>query len=210
MNTTELSVSGFINLLSTDEPAPGGGAAVALSGATGIALLSMVANLTTGREKYKDEEELMKSIISEATKLKHSFIESINKDVKAYKNVMDSYKLPKDTEENKKIRLDTIQNSLKSATIVPFDVMIISLKSLELTEKAVGHSNANVITDLGISAINLKSAVQGAWLNVLVNLKYIKDENFVKEYESKGKDILEKVSSIADKIYQEVIDTLAK
>lgn len=205
MSTMELSVVEFVELLSTAEPAPGGGASSALTGAIGIALTNMVANLTMGKEKYKDNEALINDIINEAKELKKFLTESIDRDVQAYKSVINAYKLPKSTEEEKRRRMDAIQNNLKSAAIVPFNVMEHALFSLRLTEKAVGKSNTNAVTDLGISAINLKSAIQGAWLNVLINLKYIKDEKFVGEYEAKGKIILEEAISTADRIYQDVV-----
>jgi len=206
--TTELKVKEFIDLLGSEAPAPGGGASAALTGALGIALTSMVANLTTGREKFKEHEELVRSIIEESSELQNCFIQAIDKDVKAYEDVMNAYKLPKNTEDEKKVRAETLEISLKSATIAPFEVMHFSFVALRLIEKALGKTNPNVATDLGAGAINLKSAMQASWLNVLVNVKYIKDKDFADEYKSKGEKILGESILIADKIYESVVSEL--
>lgn len=79
------------------------------------------------------------------------------------------------------------------------------LAALQTTQKAVGKSNTNAASDLGVAALNLKAGLQGAWLNVLINLSGVKDEAFVADYRSKGEDLLQKGCSLADEIYQEIL-----
>lgn len=204
----EFGIKKFIDLLSSEAPAPGGGAAAALTGALGLALTGMVANLTTGKEKFKENEELVKNIIEESVELQKLFIQAIDKDIKAYEGVMNAYKLPKNTEDEKRTRVETLETSLKFATIAPFEVMSFSLIALNLTKKALGKTNPNVATDLGVAAVNLKSAIQGSWLNVLINLKYIKDKTFAEDYKSKGEKILSESILVADEIYEVVVGEL--
>lgn len=210
MKLAELSITDFIDLLSTSKPAPGGGSSAALAGAIGIALTSMVANLTVNKEKYKEEQELMQEILKETTDLKKCLIEVIDKDTEAYNTVANALRLPKNTEEEKNSRSIALQKALKTSTIVPFNLMILALSSLRVTQKAVGKSNINVITDLGIAALTLKTSIQSAWLNVIINLKSIKDEVFVKEYEARSNSILKEALPIADSIYNKVQETLLK
>lgn len=210
MNLMDNNINKFIDLLASEAPAPGGGASVALIGAIGIALTSMVGNLTLNREKYKDYEELINKLISEATDVKNLLIEAIDRDTKSYNNVIKGYKLPKNTEQEKEVRKNTIEKALKESTLVPFDVMFFALQSLKITEKAVGKSNINVVSDLGVAALSLKATIQGAYLNVAINLQSIKDKEFVKEYETKSISILEEAIPLADKIYEEVKQSILK
>ena len=204
MKLTEMTINEFNELLASNAPAPGGGSVSALAGSIGIALTAMVANLTVGREKYKEHEELMQEMLKETNKLKENLLEAINRDTETYNKVGEVFKMPKTTDEEKLIRSKAIQEAYKASTIVPFEIMEFSLKSLELTKKAVGNSNPNAASDLGVAALNLKASVQGAWLNVLINIGCIKDESFVSEYRKKGEDVLEKAISISDEIYEAI------
>jgi len=194
----------FIELLASKEPAPGGGAASALVGAIGTALSSMVANLTIGKERFKDKEPLIKEIVKETQKLQEEFLVLIEKDAKAFDNVSKALKLPKNTTEEKIKRKELLENALKEATLVPLSIMEKSLKALETLERALGNSNPNVVSDIGVGAVCLRSALQGAWLNIKINLMSINDKEFVKETQQKAESLLNKGIQIADKLYQEV------
>ncbi len=204
MKLTELTVEGFINELGSDAPAPGGGSAAALAGSMGIALGAMVASLTVGREKYKDNENLMQEVLKEANEYKSELLDYINKDTEAFNQVSAVFKMPKDSDEEKQARKDAMAKALKNATIVPYEVMEICYKALLLIEKSVGKSNANASSDLAVGALSIKTGAQSAWLNVLINLSSIKDEEFVKEYKEKGGKILKDIVVIADKVYNEI------
>ncbi len=208
MKLTELKVNEFVDVLASDAPAPGGGSASALAGSLGIGLASMVASLTVGREKYKDSEEVMQEIIKKAEPLKKLILETIDKDTEAFNGVTAVFKMPKETDEDKAARKAAMQEALKQSTKVPFSMMEYALQSLEIAEKALGKFNVNAASDLGVAALNLKSAVQGAWLNVLINLPGIKDESFVNEYKTKGNEIIQKALPLADKIYNEILESL--
>ena len=109
--------------------------------------------------------------------------------------------MPKNTDEEKAARKEAMQKALKEATLVPYSIMELCLESLKVTEMGLGCTNTNAASDLGVASLNLKSAVQGAWLNVLINLGGIRDEAFVNEYKAKGEAILAEALPLADKIY---------
>ncbi len=205
MQLTTLKLNEFIDILASNEPAPGGGSASALAGAVGISLAAMVAGLTVGREKYKDFEDVAKEVIEKAESLKSEIFVGIDKDTDAYNAVTDVFKMPKSTDEEKAHRKEAMQAALKNATLTPFHMMVLCYSALECAKKLIGASNPNAASDLGVAAINLKSAVQGSWLNVLINLDGINDVEFKEEYRKKGQELVEKAEVIADEIYQAVL-----
>ena len=208
MKLTEMTIPAFCELLGSDAPAPGGGSSAALSGALGTALTTMVAALTAGKEKYAEHETLMQEILTEGKALRLQLVDVIDRDTEAFNGVSAVFSMPKDTDEEKEARKQAMQDALKACTLTPFEMMENSLAALLLTEKALGRSNTNAASDLGVAALSLKAALQGAWLNILINIGGIRDEAFVTEYRGKGEAILEKALPLADKIYEEVLASL--
>ena len=208
MALTKMTVTDFIDLLGSDAPAPGGGSAAALYGAAGAALLSMVAALTTGKSKYEAFEPLTQEILAKSDALKAKMIAGIDRDTIAFDGVSAVFKMPKDTDAEKEARKKAMQAALKEATIVPFALLQDTLAALELVSRTVGHSNPNAASDLGVAAVSLKAAAQGAWLNVLINLGGIKDDDFVAQYKKDGAAVLRKVEKLADEVYKDILAAL--
>lgn len=208
MSLIEYNLKDFMNILASKEPAPGGGSASALAGAMGAALASMVANLTIGKERYVNQEPLMQKIIQEAGILQKEFIELIDLDTEAFNQVGAVFKMPKDTEEEKKTRQDAMQSALENATITPLAIMEKALQSLQLIDEALGKTNPSAESDFGVGALCLKAAMQGGWLNMKINLGCIKDREFVVKYTRKGQCILVDGIALADKIYLQVLESL--
>lgn len=208
MVLSDLTINEFIDSLASKEPAPGGGSASALAGAAGTALVLMVANLTAGKEKFKDQELLMEEILREAGNIRQEMIALIDRDTEAFNKVAAVFKMPKDTAEEKEKRQQAMQEALKAAAIVPYGIMEKALEALYIVKKALGHTNPAAASDLGVSALCLKTALQGAWLNVKINLAGIKDSEFTAKYGQDGERILAQGVSLADSIYQEVLKTL--
>jgi len=208
MKLTELTIPAFTELLGSDAPAPGGGSAAALTGALGTALTAMVAALTVGREKYAEHEPLMREIIDESTRLRLQLTDVIERDAEAFNGVTAVFAMPKSTEEEKAARSAAMQTALKACTLTPYEMMACALKVLELAERALGRSNTNAASDLGVAALCLRTAVQGAWLNILTNIGGIRDEAFVKTYRTGGEAILARALPLADKIYETVLTEL--
>lgn len=197
----DLTVTNFMATLGSDAPAPGGGSASALAGSMGISLVKMVTELTIGKKKYAEFEEDMLAVGKQASELQNLLLASIDKDTQAFNGVSAVFAMPKETDEQKAARSLALQEALKQATLVPYEVMELVVKALRVTQQAVGKSNTNAASDLGVGAVNLKSALQGAWLNVLINLSGIKDEVFVQTYKDKGASLLAEGSQVADSIY---------
>lgn len=208
MKLTEMQVNEFINVLASDAPAPGGGSASALAGAMGVGLSKMVAALTLGKSKYADYQQTAQQIFDSADALTKQLTAGIDRDTEAFDGVSAVFAMPKSTDEEKAARKEAMQKALKEATLVPYSIMELCLESLKVVELGIGRTNTSAASDLGVAALNLKSAVQGAWLNVLINLGSIKDEDFVREYRAKGEAILTQALPLADKIYNDILTNL--
>ena len=208
MKLTELKVNEFIELVASNSPAPGGGSVAALSAANGAALLGMVARLTVGKKKYAEHDELMNELLEGADKLKQKFISLIDTDTDAFNKVSAVFSMPKETDEEKSARQQAMQEALKSAAEVPYEVMESCLEALKLTYNAVGKSNTNAASDLGVAALGLGAGVRGAWLNVKINLAGIKDETYVNELTKKGESLLDSADNLASKIYESILEGL--
>ena len=117
-------------------------------------------------------------------------------------------KLPKTTEEEKALRSEAIQTALTVCTESPLKIMELSLEALELTLLQIGRSNPNASSDLGVAALCLKSALQGAWLNVLINIGILKDKEMAETYRLRGEALLEQGKTLADEICEQIEESL--
>ena len=201
---TALSVKDFAALLASDAPAPGGGAASALAGALGVSLTNMVGSLTQGREKYAEHAGFVASLIENALAVRDAFLALVDEDAEVFKKIGAAYKLPKGSDGEKAARKEAIQQALKHSAATPYKMMELSLSALELTGEAIDKTNTNVASDLGVAALCLKAAVQGAWLNVAINLASIDDAGFTAEYREKCGRILDKALPLADSIAERI------
>ena len=208
MKLVEMQINDFIAVLGSDTPAPGGGSASALAAAQGIALTKMVTELTIGKKKYAEFEDEIELLQKKAKSLQEGLLRAIDEDTEAFNQVSAVFGLPKTTEEEKKARREAMQSALKGAAVTPFSMMEKIVDALKVTQAAVGKSNTNAASDLGVAALNLKAALQGAWLNVLINLASIKDEMFVRQYRKAGESLVEEGSKIADVTYQQILESL--
>ena len=204
MKLVDLNLKEFARVLGSDAPAPGGGSAAALAAANGISLTKMVCELTLGKKKYAEVQEEIQAVHADSSRLQASLLEAIDKDTEAFNLVSAVFDMPKETEEDKAARRQAMQEALKVATKSPFAMMEEIYQALKVTKRAVGRSNTNAASDLGVAALNLKAGLQGAWLNVLINLAGSKDQDFVQEYKEAGHSLLEKGNQLADEIYQDI------
>ena len=204
MELSELTVSSFANLLGSDAPAPGGGSTAALEGALGAALSAMVSALTLGRKKYADYQELAEAANASASALKEQFLVAMDHDTDVFNKFGDAMAMPKNTDEEKAIRSQKMQEALVECTESPYHMMELCVKALELCDSLVGKTNANAMSDLGVSALSLGAAIRGAWLNVLINVGGIKDEAKANHFRADGKALLEKGMALSEAIYQKI------
>ena len=195
MELRKLTVEGFINETASSSPAPGGGSIAALNAASSAALITMVANLTLGKEKYAAVEGDMKEVAAKAGALKDDFLALIEEDSNAFNKIMAAFKLPKDTDEAKKARSAAIQDATKGAALVPFKVGQKANELFALAEEVITKGNQNAITDGAVAAMNARAAVRGAFLNVKINLGSIKDGLFVEDLQKKMAEIENEVDA---------------
>ena len=208
MKLAEMQVAQFVDVMASDAPAPGGGSASALEGAVGAALTAMVCALTIGKKKYADVQDLAAESQKKAEDLKARFVDVMDRDTEAFNAVSAVFAMPKDTDEQKAARKAAMQEALKGCTKTPFEMMQLACETLELTRSLVGRLNASAASDLGCSALSLRAAIQGAWLNVLINISGIADEAFAAEYRKNGEALLAKALPLADEIYEEILKTM--
>ena len=172
-----LTVNDFLKQLSSDAPAPGGGSASALAGALAAALVNMVANLTRGKEKFAEVEDEMVKLAQDAEDIRQQLMSLMEEDTKAFQQVMSAFRLPKETENEKKQRQDKIQEAMIYAAEVPLKTAQTALKVLELAQIAAEKGNPNAASDAGVATLLAWAAVEGAALNVKTNLGFIKDKS---------------------------------
>jgi formiminotetrahydrofolate cyclodeaminase len=208
MKLADLKVTEFVDLLASGAPAPGGGSAAALEGAIGAALTAMVCGLTKGKKKFAEFNDLAVEAEVKALALKDRFVDVMDRDTEAFNVVSAAFGMPKETDEEKAARSAAIQKGLEGCTATPFEMMEIAVETLELTDSILGKSNDSAASDLGVSALSLRAAVQGAWLNVLINIGSLKNKELAEDYRVKGEAILAKALPLADKIYAEVVTML--
>ncbi|SHJ89520.1 cyclodeaminase/cyclohydrolase family protein [Tepidibacter formicigenes] len=204
MKLIDMKVVDFSNEVDSSSPAPGGGSVSALAANIGISLGRMMGNLSFGKKKYEslDEniKEEFKNRFEKLGEIRNSLLELVDKDTESFNEVMKAFKLPKETEEQKKIRKEEIQKATIGSIDVPFETAKLSLEGLRLMEYFIDYGNQNAITDLGVGNLLLYGGLEGAILNVKVNLCGLDDKGFVEnksreceEMLSEGKDIKDKV-----------------
>jgi len=212
-----LTVKDFVDELASDSPAPGGGSVAALCGSLAAGLASMVGNLTTGkynfktseeRIEYKENEARMLTMAWEAQQMKKQLIEAIDKDTEAFNNYMAALKLPKKTDNEKKVRSEAVQKAIKNATLVPLHTMKLCWEVIVLAETAAKYGNQNAVSDAGVSAITALTGVKGAYLNVRINLPGVKDEEFKKNILEQAENILKQSIELAEKAEKNVLEKL--
>ena len=206
---SNLSISDFTALLGSDAPAPGGGSAAALCGALGSALSAMVSALTVGSAKYEVFHGSAEKALAKADTLRREMLSAMEEDTAAFNQVSAAFALPKATDEEKAVRSRAIQEALAVCTESPLKIMELALEALEMTLLQVGRSNTNAASDLGVAALCLKAGLQGAWLNVLINVGSLKDKELAEAYRVRGEALLSQGITLADEIYEQVAESLA-
>lgn len=169
------TIEDWLTDLASELPAPGGGAAAGMSAATGAALVSMVCNLTVGKPKFAEHEEVMREALAEAERLRVEALGLAEDDTEAFSGVMAAYKLPKGTEEERAARTTAIQAGLAEAAAVPLAVAKVAAQVVRVSGRILDGSNPNVLSDVAVAASSAKSALESAALNVDINLASIKD-----------------------------------
>ena len=170
----------FIQELSDKQPVPGGGGASALVGALGVALLNMDAIYTTGNEKFKDVEEEIKEQIKKYNELIIYLKELVQGDADAFYPLSQCYKMPRNTDEEKRLKREALEENLYNAAMIPLQIMEKSYEALCLVDRLIRIGNKNLIGDVATGAVFLESALKGASLSVFANTSSMKNEDNIK------------------------------
>ena len=201
-----MKINSFLSELASSSPAPGGGSVAALSGALGIALTSMVCNLTIGKEKYENVQNDVKKTLKQSEKLRKKLTRLIDEDTTAFNDVMKAFKMPKETEEQKKKRSVAIQEGYKKAAQTPLETAKTCAEALNLAKTVAEIGNINSITDAAVSALMIESGLKSAILNVKINLGSIKDEKFTQKINNELENI-EKIASDKTKEILKIVNS---
>ncbi len=199
-----MTVSDFVDEVSRESAAPGGGSIAALAGGLGAGLSSMVANLTANRRGSEAVDEILNDAAEKAQELKFQLVNGVDADTNAFNAYMDARRLPKSTNEQKKTRQQAEQDGLKLAVKVPLQTAEASLKAIEIAETVVQHGNPNSITDVGVGAQMAYAGVKGGIYNVLINLKDITDDIFVVQMKQTCAALEEQAAAKLEIVLQQV------
>ncbi len=197
---SKLSIEEFTEITASSAPAPGGGSISALSSSLGAALGEMVISLTKGDDLKEEKEKL--------DTLRKGFLTLMEKDTEAFNKVSKALKMPRSTEEEKEKRNKAKESALKDATLVPMEVLKKSGEAISLLESILDKVNPNVLSDIGVGAKMLTGGIDGAYLNVIINLSWIKDEEFKVSILKEVDTLKEKYITQGERLYNEVLNKL--
>lgn len=202
----EKTVLAFTDELASNSPAPGGGSISALAGSLGAALTAMVCRLTIGNEKYGNVQNEIKEMLVKADNLIQQLTKFVDDDTAAFNKVMEAYRLPKDTDEQKGSRSQAIQLAMENAANLPLMVAECCLEIIKMAQKAIVIGNTNAASDAAVSGLMAYAGLNGALYNVRINLPSIKDKQFAEHARAKANQI----KSQADAAYVELTATADK
>ena len=208
MKLIDMSVADFTNEVDSNSPAPGGGSVSALASDIGVSLARMMAHLSFEKKKFeqldeKTKEEL-KARFDKLGEIRKELSTLVDKDTESFNEFMKAVKMPKETEEQNKLRAKAIQEATIFSIEVPYKTASLSLEALRLLDFLIKNGNQNAITDIGVGTLMLSAGMEGAILNVKVNLGQIKDKQIYDKYRDGCKEILSEGNEIKDNIISNI------
>jgi len=174
----ENSCKDFVSKLASKEAVPGGGGATALVGALAAALTAMVCSFTTGKKNYAQVEDVIGQVLADTEVIQQEMLSLVDLDAKVFSELMAVYKMPKDTEEEKNLRTNTLQERAKEAALVPMRVARAAVKVQTIAIVALEKGNKDLSSDAILSGLFARTALRSAYYNVAINLPLIKDEEW--------------------------------
>ena len=196
----KMSLTDFVNETASESPAPGGGSIAAYAGVMGVALGTMVANLSAHKRGWDDRWEEFSDWAEKGMTYQNTLLDLVDEDTNAFNKIMDAFRLPKDTEADKVKRQETIQAATKYAILTPFKVMETAYSSMEVMKAMAEFGNPNSVTDAGVGALCARTAVIGAFLNVKINCGDCQDKAFVADILKRGQQLVDDTCALEDDI----------
>ena len=198
----------FLNELSTNSPAPGGGSVAALAGSLGAALSSMVAALTHEKKEMLDSKPLMDKIGVEAQQLKDRLAVLVEEDAQAFNKVREANRLPATTDEEKDIKKESLDSANKYAIQIPLETAKKCLRVIELSQELVTNGNPNSVSDAGVAAEVALAGLRGACMNVMINLSEIDDTSYCEALQNEVDSLIKNGESIHKKVFEKTVSII--
>lgn len=205
---TGLSMASFSEELAADSPAPGGGSAAAYAGVLAASLGTMVANLSANKRGWEEKHDYFSEWSVKGQDARKKLLQMVDEDTQAFNSLMEAFRLPKETDVEKKARQAAIEKATLRATYSPLNMMRLASEQFPLLDAMTTEGNPNSVSDAGVGAILALAAVEGGWLNVMINLSGIKNKVTVEEIKTKANVILEESRNWKEKIFNKVTNTI--
>ena len=205
---TAMSMTGFSEELASDSPAPGGGSAAAYAGALAASLGTMVANLSANKRGWEDRHEYFSEWAVKGQESRKRLLQMVDIDTLAFNSLMDAFRLPKETPDDKIVRQAAIEAATLRATYSPLNMMRLAHEQFPMLEVMTAEGNPNSVSDAGVGAICALAAVEGGWLNVMINLGGLKDKEKAAEIQHIAESILRDSRMCKERIFKMVTEKL--
>jgi glutamate formiminotransferase/formiminotetrahydrofolate cyclodeaminase len=196
----DMNLVDFANETSSESPAPGGGSISAYCGAMGAALGTMVANLSAHKRGWDERWEEFSDWAEKGIAYQNELLRLVDEDTNAFNKIMEAFRLPKDSDEEKALRQKAIQDATKFAILTPFKVMETAYDSMQVMKAMAEIGNPNSVTDAAVGALCARTAVRGAFLNVKINCGDCEDQQFVSDILEKGQALVDKATELENDI----------
>lgn len=199
-----LSVKELANETASESMAPGGGSISAYVGALGVSLGTMVANLSANKPGWESKLDYFSPLAETGQAIKNELLFLVDEDTRSFNAIIDAIRMPKDSDEEKKLRKNAIEKASQYAAEVPYKVMETSSKAIHLLNEMVSTGNPASITDAGVGALCMKTAIGGAFMNAMINIKDLNDKGFANNLASRAKEVYHQSNKQLDEIISQV------
>ena len=204
----EKKTTEILEELSSSAPVPGGGGASAAAGAYAAALGLMVGNLTTGKKKYADVEEEICESMKKLEQLRDKLTRLVDEDAKAFEPLSKAYGMPKETEEQKKLKEQVMETALREACRVPLEIMEVSIEVMELLQVLEEKGSRLAVSDAGVGILFAKTSLEGASLNVFINTRLMKDRQYAEELNQRADAWIARGRTLEQQVYHGVLEKI--
>jgi formiminotetrahydrofolate cyclodeaminase len=198
-----------VDELASDSPAPGGGSVSALASAMSAGLTNMVGVLTYGKKGYEAAWDEVESLANQAQALKNRFLFLVDEDTASFNQVMTAMRMPKDSEEEQALRAEALQSATIYSAEIPLQVMQASLEAMKLAKRISEIGNQNSLSDAGVAILQAHAGLEGAAMNVLINIPGIDDANQVETFKSAVASLRKEARMLTDKALDQIFNTLS-
>jgi formiminotetrahydrofolate cyclodeaminase len=205
MRGEKMELSRFLEKISSESPTPGGGSASALAGALSASLVAMVAGLTSKKDKSK--KKAMEGIKKKAVSIQRRLVRAIDEDSESYEAVLKAFRLPRNSEKERRDRAKEIQKAYQGATRTPQLVCQQSLQLLEYSRTLILKGNPNAVSDAGVAAFLADAACAGGVLNIKINLAGVTEKKFAEKMNTLMRHWTRKRNQLTKAIYKKLIET---